>query len=55
MGVMLVNTTYEKVRDKDGKTKNVVSKVEKLINVATVQSALGSHFQITGLSQKRSK
>ena len=52
MGVMLVNTTYEKVKDKDGKTKNVVSKVEKLINVATVQSALGSHFQITGLSQK---
>jgi preprotein translocase subunit SecD len=52
MGVMLVNTTYEKVKDKDGNTKNVVSKVEKLINVATVQSALGSHFQITGLSQK---
>jgi len=52
MGVMLVNTTYEKVKGKDGKTKNVVSKVEKLINVATVQSALGSHFQITGLSQK---
>ncbi|MFT4693143.1 MAG: preprotein translocase subunit SecD [Francisella sp.] len=52
IGVMLVNTTYEKVKDKDGNTKNVVSKVEKLINVATVQSALGSHFQITGLSQK---
>ena len=52
MGVMLVNTTYEKVKDKDGKAKNVVSKVEKLINVATIQSALGSHFQITGLSQK---
>ena len=52
MGVMLVNTTYEKVKSKDGTTKNVVSKVEKLINVATVQSALGSHFQITGLSQK---
>ena len=52
MGVMLVNTTYEKVKGKDGKTKNVVSKLEKLINVATVQSALGSHFQITGLSQK---
>lgn len=28
MGVMLVNTTYEKVKDKDGKEKNVVSKTE---------------------------
>ena len=52
MGVMLVNTTYEEVKDKDGKAKNVVSKVEKLINVATIQSALGLHFQITGLSPK---
>ncbi|MBK2111483.1 protein translocase subunit SecD [Francisella tularensis subsp. novicida FSC159] len=52
MGVMLVNTTYEKVKDKDGKEKNVVSKTEKLINVATIQSALGSQFQITGLNQK---
>ncbi|MDE5007227.1 protein translocase subunit SecD, partial [Francisella tularensis subsp. holarctica] len=38
--------------DKDGKEKNVVSKTEKLINVATIQSALGSQFQITGLNQK---
>lgn len=53
MGVMLVNTTYEKVKDKDGKEKNVVSKTEKLINVATIQSALGSQFQITGLNQKK--
>ena len=52
MGVMLFNTTYEKVKDKDGKEKNVVSKTEKLINVATIQSALGSQFQITGLNQK---
>lgn len=52
MGVMLVNTTYEKVKDKDDKEKNVVSKTEKLINVATIQSALGSQFQITGLNQK---
>ncbi|QWU99973.1 protein translocase subunit SecD [Francisella salimarina] len=52
MGVMLVNTTYEKVKDKDGKEKNVVNKAEKLINVATIQSALGSQFQITGLNQK---
>ncbi|MBK2028316.1 protein translocase subunit SecD [Francisella noatunensis] len=52
MGVMLVNTTYEKVKDKDGKERNVVNKTEKLINVATIQSALGSQFQITGLNQK---
>ncbi|QUE32052.1 protein translocase subunit SecD [Francisella philomiragia] len=52
MGVMLVNTTYEKVKDKDGKENNVVNKTEKLINVATIQSALGSQFQITGLNQK---
>ncbi|MDE4938659.1 SecDF P1 head subdomain-containing protein, partial [Francisella tularensis] len=53
-GVMLVNTSYEKVKDKDGKENNVVSKTEKLINVATIQSALGSQFQITGLNQKES-
>ncbi|WP_395167702.1 protein translocase subunit SecD [Francisella salimarina] len=52
MGVMLVNTTYEKIKDKNGKEKNVVNKTEKLINVATIQSALGSQFQITGLNQK---
>ena len=52
MGVMLVNTTYEKVKQADGTTKNVVSKDEKLINVATIQSSLGAHFQITGLNQK---
>ena len=52
MGVMLVNSTYEKVKDKDGKEKNVVSKTEKLINVAIIQSVLGSQFQITGLNQK---
>lgn len=52
MGVMLVNTTYDKVKGKDGKEKNVVNKTEKLINVATIQSALGSNFQITGLNQK---
>ena len=52
MGVMLVNTTYKKVKDANGKEKNVVSKSEKLINVATIQAALGSQFQITGLDQK---
>ncbi|KEI35656.1 protein-export membrane protein SecD [Francisella sp. W12-1067] len=52
MGVMLINTTYEKTLDKNGKEQNTVNKTEKLINVATIQSALGSHFQITGLNQK---
>ncbi|XSZ47523.1 hypothetical protein ACP8HZ_02920 [Francisella noatunensis] len=28
MGVMLVNTTYEKVKDKDGKERNVVNKLK---------------------------
>ncbi|APC97447.1 protein translocase subunit SecD [Francisella frigiditurris] len=52
MGVMLVNITYDKVKNKDGSDKTVIDKTEKLINVATIQSALGSHFQITGLGQK---
>ncbi|QIV95841.1 preprotein translocase subunit SecD [Allofrancisella inopinata] len=52
MGVMLINTTYEKTLDENGKEQNTVNKTEKLINVATIQSALGSHFQITGLNQK---
>ena len=54
MGVMLINTTYDKVKTKDGKVKNVVNRTEKLINVATIQSALGASFQITGLSKNES-
>jgi len=50
MGVMLVNTTYDKVTDGSGKTKNVVHTSQKLINAATIQSALGTNFQISGLS-----
>lgn len=51
MGVMLVNTTYKK-QMVDGKLINNVEKTEKLVNVATIQSALGANFQITGLDQR---
>lgn len=51
MGVMLVNTTYKK-QMVDGKLINNVEKAEKLVNVATIQSALGANFQITGLDQR---
>lgn len=51
MGVMLVNTTYKK-QIVDGKFINNIEKTEKLVNVATIQSALGANFQITGLDQR---
>lgn len=37
----------------DGKLVPVRHQVEKLINVATIQSALGNNFQITGLSSEK--
>ncbi|MFZ9035868.1 MAG: protein translocase subunit SecD [Francisellaceae bacterium] len=51
MGVMLVNTTYTKSMV-DGKEVGRVERSEKLVNAATIQSALGSHFQITGLDRR---
>lgn len=51
MGVMLVNTTYKK-EIINGKVVNKIEKNEKLVNVATIQTALGSNFQITGLDQR---
>ncbi len=51
MGVMLVNTTYQKEMV-NGKEVNKVDKNEKLVNAATIQSALGANFQITGLDQR---
>ena len=51
MGVMLVNTSYRK-QMLDGKLVSNIEKTEKLVNVATIQSALGANFQITGLDQR---
>ncbi len=49
MATVYVETRFE---DKiiDGKTERVAKQIEEVISVATIQSALGSRFQITGLS-----
>ncbi|WP_100551295.1 protein translocase subunit SecD [Caedibacter taeniospiralis] len=51
MGVMLVNTTYQKELV-DGKEVSRIDKTEKLVNAATIQTTLGANFQITGLDQR---
>ncbi len=53
MGVMMVETHYETVTNDQGQTEDKLVKNERLINVATIQSALSSHFQITGLGQRQ--
>jgi preprotein translocase subunit SecD len=39
----------------DGKDTFITRKVERVINIATIQSALGNNFQITGLEQKEAQ
>ncbi len=51
MGVLLTNTTY-KQEIKDGRKINKIEKSEKLVSAATIQVALPSNFQITGLDQR---
>jgi preprotein translocase subunit SecD len=51
MATVYVETKSKKVKDsKTGKEKIVYKQIRKVINVATIQSALGMNFQITGLS-----
>lgn len=39
----------------DGKTVNTTRKVERVINVSTIQGVFSNRFQITGLSQQEAK
>ncbi|MEW6354272.1 MAG: protein translocase subunit SecD [Pseudomonadota bacterium] len=48
MAVVFIETKTE-TRTVDGKQEKVRSKVEEVINVATIQEQLGKRFQITGL------
>lgn len=48
LAVVYVETEVEK-QIKKGKVVTQHRQVEKIINIATIQSALGNHFQITGL------
>ena len=48
MGVVFIENKTE-TRTVDGKQEKVRSKVEEVINVATIQEQLGKRFQITGL------
>lgn len=52
LAVVYVETKQEK-RQVDGKSVFVNRQVEKLISVATIQSALGNSFQITGLESPK--
>lgn len=49
LAIVYVETNFTSV-EKDGKTTYVPHTSEKVINVATIQSALGNNFQITGLT-----
>ena len=48
MSVVFIETHYQTV-EKDGKTEVKPSRVEEVINVATIRDVLGKNFQITGL------
>jgi preprotein translocase subunit SecD len=52
MAVVYVETISD-TQMVDGKPVEVSKQVEKVINVATIRSALGNSFQITGLSDSR--
>lgn len=49
MAVVYTETQVEK-KIVDGKVISVPKQIERVINIATIQSALGNNFQVTGLS-----
>jgi preprotein translocase subunit SecD len=49
LAVVYVETQIEK-KIVDGKVVTTPKQIERVINVATIQSALGNNFQVTGLS-----
>ncbi len=51
MATIFIETTFE-TKTVDGKSVKVPKKSEKIINIATIQSALGNSFQVTGLSSE---
>lgn len=52
MAVVYVETKTDQ-KLVDGKMTNVSHQVERVINVATIQNALGNNFQITGLASDK--
>ena len=52
MATVFIETTFD-TKIVDGKPVKTPKKTEKVINVATIQSALGNSFQVTGLSSAR--
>lgn len=52
MAVVYVETKTEQ-KIIDGKPTSIRRQVERVINIATIQSALGNNFQITGLSNEK--
>ncbi|HEV2614306.1 MAG TPA: protein translocase subunit SecD [Gammaproteobacteria bacterium] len=52
MATVFIETTFD-TKIVDGKPVKVPQKTEKIINIATIQSALGNNFQVTGLGSQR--
>jgi len=52
MATVYIETTFD-TQMVNGKPTKVPKKTEKIINIATIQSALGNNFQVTGLSSSR--
>ncbi len=52
MATVFIETTFD-TQMVNGKPVKVPKKTEKIINIATIQSALGNNFQVTGLSSSR--
>lgn len=52
LAIVYVETKMER-QVKDGQTTYIPRKSEKVINIATIQSALGNRFQITGLADSQ--
>ncbi|MDX2165225.1 MAG: protein translocase subunit SecD [Gammaproteobacteria bacterium] len=52
MATVFIETTFD-TQMVNGKPTKVPKKTEKIINIATIQSALGNNFQVTGLGSSR--
>lgn len=52
MATVFIETVFD-TKMVNGKPVKVPKKTEKIINIATIQSALGNNFQVTGLTSSR--
>lgn len=55
LAIVYIEVTMKPKQAKNGEMLFIPHKVERVISVATIQSALGNNFQITGLEQTEAK